>query len=62
MQFVIKLEEPDILTYTFGENIAIQAGNMTIVFSPAAIDEFIADVQNIKAGRLEGYIPPSQLI
>lgn len=48
MKIIIKLEKEDIKTCKYGLNYAIETPNVSIVFSPEAIQEFFDDIQIAK--------------
>jgi hypothetical protein len=60
MDIVINLTKDDIVTMKLGNNFAIKTGNLMITFTLDAVDELLNDIENIKSGKLEGYIPKKE--
>jgi len=48
METIIKIEKEDVNTSMLGVNYSIKSGNISIVFSQAAVEEFIKDVKEIQ--------------
>lgn len=46
---ILKLDKSDIKTTKYGFNYAVEAQGATVVFTEEAVDEFIRDVQDIRA-------------
>jgi hypothetical protein len=49
MELCIILNKEDVKTNKLGTHYEIRTGNITINFSPEALEEFIKDIQEIKA-------------
>jgi hypothetical protein len=51
MLLMLKFEKADIKTVRFGENFAIQAPAMRVIFTPEAAQKFFDDVWQITTGN-----------
>ena len=56
MELILKIEKTDIVTTKYGNNYAINLKDLTIIFSPEAVDEFINDINDIKLDDLKNTI------